>query len=102
MRILDYMSVLQCSPLECPMLGSQMRLPGAGSALPLPSPRHFLGAGPGHDIETSIQNWRETFLNKYHEQNREVGAVSLSQSIRICIYIGLLLLLFTFCQTPPS
>ena len=59
------------------MLGSQMRLPGGGPALPLPSPRHFLGAGgPGQDIETSIQNWRETFLNKYHEQNREVGGVS--------------------------
>lgn len=50
------------------MLGSQMRLPGAGN----PSPRHFLGAGP-HDIETSIQNWRETFLNKYQDHTREVG-----------------------------
>ena len=56
------------------MLGSQMRLPGAGGAsLPLPSPRHFLGPGGGQDIETSIQNWRDSFLNKYQEQNREVG-----------------------------
>ena len=69
-----FFSVFQSSQLVCPMLGSQMRLPGGGSALPLPSPRHFLGAGPGHDIESSIQNWRETFLNKYHEHNREVGS----------------------------
>ena len=73
------------------MLGSQMRLPvvGAvgGAQLPLPSPRHHLGGGGAggvagggagaetrHELETSIQNWRDTFLNKYHEQARaEVG-----------------------------
>ena len=51
------------------MLGSQMRLPGAAN----PSARHFLGGTGAHDIETSIQNWRETFLNKYQDHNREVG-----------------------------
>ena len=72
------------------MLGSQMRLPVVGSVggaqLPLPSPRHHglggaggvVGGGAGaetrHELETSIQNWRDTFLNKYHEQARaEVG-----------------------------
>ena len=46
-----------------------MRLPSAGGL-----PRHGSSlAGPAENIETSIQNWRETFLNKYHDQNREVG-----------------------------
>ena len=32
------------------------------------------GAETRHELETSIQNWRDTFLNKYHEQARaEVG-----------------------------
>ena len=53
------------------MLGSQMRLPGAAA----PSVRHFLGGTGPHDIETSIQNWRETFLNKYQDHNREVGDI---------------------------
>ena len=67
------------------MLGSQMRLPvsglnGAVSSLPLPSPRHFgggaVGGAPGGgDIEASIQNWRDNFLNKYHEQAREVSTI---------------------------
>ena len=64
------------------MLGSQMRLPVSGlngaPSLPLASPRHF-GGGPGGgapgggDIEASIQSWRDNFLNKYHEQAREVS-----------------------------
>jgi hypothetical protein len=41
-----------------------MRLPQAG-----PLPRH----GHQENLETSIQNWRDTFLNKYHDQSREVG-----------------------------
>ena len=45
-----------------------MRLPSAG-----PLPRHGSSLAPAENIETSIQNWRETFLNKYHDQNREVG-----------------------------
>ena len=66
------------------MLGSQMRLPSTGPSLPLPSPRHFVGGGvaggvaQGQDIESSIQNWRETFLNKYHEQAREVSTDYIS------------------------
>ena len=66
------------------MLGSQMRLPVSGlngaPSLPLASPRHF-GGGPGGgapgggDIEASIQSWRDNFLNKYHEQAREVSTV---------------------------
>ena len=44
-----------------------MRLPSGG---PL-APRH--AAVPQENIETSIQNWRDTFLNKYHDQTREVG-----------------------------
>ena len=66
------------------MLGSQMRLPVSGltgsPSLPLASPRHFgggaVGGAPGGgDIEASIQNWRDNFLNKYHEQTREVSTV---------------------------
>ena len=66
------------------MLGSQMRLPVSGltgsPSLPLASPRHFgggaVGGAPGGgDIEASIQNWRDNFLNKYHEQAREVSTV---------------------------
>ena len=70
------------------MLGSQMRLPvsglSGGPALPLPSPRHFGGgaggvAGGGQDIEASIQNWRDNFLNKYHEHTREVSTSHKAQ-----------------------
>ena len=74
------------------MLGSQMRLPvsglnGAVSSLPLPSPRHFgggaVGGAPGGgDIEASIQNWRDNFLNKYHEQAREVSTVNSHNEAR--------------------
>ena len=50
--------------------GSQMRLPSSAG----PLPRHGSSLVPASEnIETSIQNWRETFLNKYHDQNREVG-----------------------------
>ena len=68
------------------MLGSQMRLPVSGltgsvSSLPLASPRHFGagaagGAQAGGDMEASIQSWRDNFLNKYHEQAREVSTHS--------------------------
>merc|ERR1719295_778877 len=58
------------------MLGSQMRLPSAGGL-----PRHGSSlAGPAENIETSIQNWRETFLNKYHDQNREDETDSIAET----------------------
>ena len=85
--VVENIQLLKIFQDQDPMLGSQMRLPGAGSGLgsglPLPSPRHFLGGAgvpgvAGQDIETSIQNWRETFLNKYHEQSREVGGYNHS------------------------
>ena len=56
------------------MLGSQMRLPVSGSVSP--GSRHF-----SHDnMETSIQTWRDNFLNKYHEQARDQV-----RNIRVCL-----------------
>ena len=42
----------------------------AGPQGPLPfPPRGF----PLPDMESSLQSWRENFLSKYHEQNRDVS-----------------------------
>jgi len=57
------------------MLGSQMRLPSGGGL-----PRHGASMVPAENIETSIQNWRETFLNKYHDQNREDETDSIAET----------------------
>eukprot|EP00090_Calanus_glacialis_P037494 TRINITY_DN645_c0_g1_i2.p1 TRINITY_DN645_c0_g1~~TRINITY_DN645_c0_g1_i2.p1 ORF type:complete len:765 (+),score=100.68 TRINITY_DN645_c0_g1_i2:200-2494(+) len=64
------------------MLGSQMRLPISGLQGPVPlSQRHFpLAPGQHNDIESSIQNWRETFLNKYHDQVREDETDSIAET----------------------
>jgi len=65
------------------MLGSQMRLPITGLQGP-PGPlsqRHFpLAPGQHNDIESSIQNWRETFLNKYHDHVREDETDSIAET----------------------
>jgi len=65
------------------MLGSQMRLPISGLQGP-PGPlsqRHFpLAPGQHNDIESSIQNWRETFLNKYHDHVREDETDSIAET----------------------
>ena len=78
------------------MLGSQMRLPVSGltgsvSSLPLASPRHFGsgaagGAQAGGDMEASIQSWRDNFLNKYHEQAREVSTQHTSVSLPLELF----------------
>ena len=82
---------LMCSHPRSLMLGSQMRLPVSGltgsvSSLPLASPRHFGsgaagGAQAGGDMEASIQSWRDNFLNKYHEQAREVSTEHTSKRL---------------------
>jgi hypothetical protein len=43
---------------------------------PLPFPPRGFPLGPLPDIESSIQSWRENFLTKYHEQNRDVSTLS--------------------------
>jgi len=64
------------------MLGSQMRLPISGLQGPVPlSQRHFpMAQGQHNDIESSIQNWRENFLNKYHDQVREDETDSIAET----------------------
>ena len=51
--------------------GGQMRLPALGGQGALPFPPRGYPVTP-MDIETSIQNWRENFINKYQD-NKEVG-----------------------------
>jgi len=57
------------------MIGSQMRLPSGGPLAPRHAP-----APPQENIETSIQNWRDTFLNKYHDQAREDETDSIAET----------------------
>ena len=61
-----------------------MRLPALGGQGPLPFPPRGYPVTP-MDIETSIQNWRENFINKYQD-NKEVGFVLyVLNSIKVVI-----------------
>ena len=56
-----------------------MRLPLGGQG-PVPFPPRGYPVTP-MDIETSIQTWRDNFINKYQDTNKEVGNMELANFV---------------------
>ena len=74
LRVIVYIASIQGGAMRLP-LGPQ------GGVLPFPQGARGFPASSPLDME-NMANWRETFINKYQDNHREVGPVTLA-----CTYL---------------